>query len=389
MPTFLQIRLDSLQTCLYFTENRQVCIAKKMTTEGKGEMLTQSDMSEHGRTISGQTIAVFGASGHTGRFIVAQLLCRGFAPLAIGRDITKLREAGFQASGVLIRTASVDDPASLDRSLTDAAAVINCAGPFQDTADAVAAAALRARIHYLDVTAEQPSAQAIFERFGDAATEAGVVVIPAMGFYGGFADLLATAAMGNWNSADEIRLSIALDSWRPTQGTRITGQRNTAPRLVIEDGKLVPLEGPASQTFWDFPEPFGYQDVSEVPLSEVPVIARHLRVGHLRTYLNNAPLRDLRDSTTPPPVAADESGRSAQTFLVEAVVRNGSTIRRAAAQGRDIYAFTAPLVVEAVERILDGRVRRSGALAPGEAFDSTDFLRALAPEHLTFELAAG
>jgi hypothetical protein len=28
----------------------------------------------------------------------------------------------------------------------------------------------------------------------------------------------------------------------------------------------------------------------------------------------------------------------------------------------------------------------SGALAPGEAFDATDFLQALAPEHLTFEL---
>ena len=235
-------------------------------------MLTQSDMSGQGRMI-----AVFGASGHTGRFMVAQLLSRGFVPIAIGRDSAKMTAAGFQEGDVQIRTASIDDPASLDRSLAGAAAVINCAGPFLDTADAVAAAALRARIHYLDVTAEQPSAHAIFDRFGAAATEAGVVFIPAMGFYGGFADLLATAVMDNWDSADEIRLGIALDSWRPTQGTRITGQRNTARRLVIEDGKLVPLAQPAPQTFWDFPEPFGRQDVSEVPFSEVSVIGRHLR----------------------------------------------------------------------------------------------------------------
>jgi short subunit dehydrogenase-like uncharacterized protein len=320
--------------------------------------------------------------------MVAELLRRGFAPLAIGRDSAKLAKSGFQQVDVPIRTASIDDPASLDRSLAAAAAVINCAGPFLDTADAVAAAALRARIHYLDVTAEQPSAQAIFDRFGEAATEAGVVVIPAMGFYGGFADLLATAAMGNWDSADEIRPGIALDSWRPTQGTRITGQRNTARRLVMEDGTFVPVAQPATQTFWDFPEPFGRQDVIEMPFSEVPVIARHLRVARLRTYLNNTPLRDLRDSTTPPPIAADERGRSSQTFLVDVVVRNGSNIHRAIAQGRDIYAFTAPLVVEAVKRILDGRARGTGALAPGEAFDSTDFLRALAPEYLTFELSA-
>ena len=346
-------------------------------------MLTQTGLPGNGRTI-----AVFGAAGHTGRFLVAQLLRRGFAPIAIGRDIAKMTEAGFQGSGVTIRTASIDDPASLDRSLAGAAAVINCAGPFMDTADAVAGAALRARIHYLDVSAEQTSAQTTFDRFGDVAAETGVVVIPAMGFYGGFADLLATAAMGYWDSADEIRLGIALDSWRPTQGTRITGQRNTATRLVIEGGKFVPLAQPASQTSWDFPDPFGRQDVSEVPFSEVPVIARHLRVARLRTYLNNAPLRDLRDSTTPPPLAADDRGRSAQTFLVDVVVRKGNGIRRATAQGRDIYAFTAPLVVEAVERILDGRARSSGALAPGETFDSADFLQALAPEYLTFELGA-
>jgi hypothetical protein len=194
--------------------------------------------------------------------------------------------------------------------------------------------------------------------------------------------------MGNWDSADEIRLGIALDSWRPTQGTRITGQRNTARRLVIEDGKFAPLAQPAPQTFWDFPEPFGRQDVSEVPFSEVPVIARHLRVARLRTYLNNAPLRDLRDSTTPPPIAADERGRSAQIFLVDVAVRKGSRVRRAMAQGQDIYAFTAPLVVEAIERILDGRTSSNGALAPGETFDAADFLRVLAPEYLTFKLGA-
>src|SRR6266478_6703591 len=117
-------------------------------------MVTQTDMPGNDRTI-----AVFGASGHTGRFIVAQLLRRGFAPLAIGRDSAKMREAGFKESDVPIRTASIDDPASLDRSLAGAAAVINCAGPFLDTAMPVIEAALRARVHYLDVAAEQAAAR--------------------------------------------------------------------------------------------------------------------------------------------------------------------------------------------------------------------------------------
>jgi short subunit dehydrogenase-like uncharacterized protein len=315
------------------------------------------------------------------------MLRRGFAPIAIGRNHLRMMESGLQQHDIPIITASTDDPSSLDHSLAGASAVINCAGPFLDTAYAVASAALRARIHYLDVTAEQASAQATFDRFGRAAADAGLVFIPAMGFYGGFADLLATAAMGNWHSADEIRLGIALDSWHPTHGTRRTGQRNTAQRLVVEHGKLAPMAQVALQTSWDFPEPFGSQDVSEVPFSEVPVIVRHLQVASLRTFLNNAPLRDLGDSSTPAPIASDESGRSAQTFLIDVRVRNGNRLRRAIAQGRDIYAFTAPLVVEAMERILDGRAHGSGALAPGEAFDTADFLQTLASEYLTLELS--
>src|SRR5918999_6280080 len=145
-------------------------------------------------------IAVYGATGHTGGFVVAELLRRGFAPVAVARDDGKLAASGFREQGIVTRAASIDEPASLDSAFAGAAAVINCAGPFLDTAEAVAAAALRTRIHYLDVTAEQPSALATFDRFGDAAREAGVAVVPAMGFYGGLGDLLVSAAASGWEA---------------------------------------------------------------------------------------------------------------------------------------------------------------------------------------------
>lgn len=336
----------------------------------------------------GRSVAVFGASGHTGRFVVAELLRRGFMPIPIGRDASRLAASGFERRDMENRTANVEDPASLDRALAGAAVVINCAGPFLDTAEPLIAAALRARVHYLDVTAEQSSALATFERFAAPARDAKIAIVPAMGFYGGLGDLLATATMGDWELADEIRIGIALDSWRPTLGTRLTGQRNTATRLVIANGKLAPLGNPPPASSWSFPEPFGVQDVTELPLTETVVIGRHLRVSNLHTYLNLAPLRDLRDSTTPPPTSADDTGRSSQIFLVDVIVRNGINTRRAIARGRDIYAFTAPLVVEAAQRILDGAAKGVGVLAPGEMFDAPSFLRALAPDHLTFESEA-
>src|SRR5262250_550272 len=182
-------------------------------------------------------IAVYGATGHTGRFVLAELSRRGWPVVAVGRDPASLERL---PGGGVRRAAPLDDPAALDAALQGCCAVINCAGPFLDTASAVIEAALRARIHYLDVTAEQPSAQATLERFAKPARDAGVAVLPAGAFFGGLGDLLASAALGDWPEADEITVAIALDSWHPTEGTRITGKRNTATRQVIRDGRLAP-----------------------------------------------------------------------------------------------------------------------------------------------------
>lgn len=348
-------------------------------------------MADRGESGSGhgQAVAVFGAAGHTGRFVVAELLQRGIKTVAVARSAAKLSESGFSGRGVETREASTDDTGSLDRAFTGVGAVVNCAGPFLETVDAVAAAALRARAHYLDVTAEQPSARATFETFDRPARDAGVVVMPAMGFYGGFADLLVTAASGDWDAVDEIRIGIALDSWHPTRGTRVTGEKNTARRMVVADGRLAPLPHPTTEVAWEFPEPFARQTMIELPFSEVEVIARHLRTAELHTYLNQAALRDVRDPATPAPVSIDETGRSAQRFAVEAMLRKGDRTRRISASGRDIYAFSAPLVGEAVERVLRGEFRDTGAQAPGAIFDARDFLQALVPNHLTFTITDG
>ncbi|MDE1985421.1 MAG: saccharopine dehydrogenase NADP-binding domain-containing protein [Alphaproteobacteria bacterium] len=342
-------------------------------------------MSPQSRHPAGPPVAVFGAAGHTGRFVVAELRRRGIAPIAIARDAAALA-AHFPGDEIPCRRASLDDAASLDRALAGAGAVVNCAGPFLDTAGAVAAAALRARAHYLDVTAEQASAQATLDSCDAAARDAGVVVLPAMGFYGGFADLLVTAALGDWDAADAIEIMIGLDSWHPTRGTRLTGARNTAPRLVVAGGQLAPLPLPPAETQWAFGEPLGTQAMVELPFSEIVLIARHVKTVELHTYLNSLALEDIRDPSTPPPQPADATGRSPQRFAVDAVVTRGAERRRIVARGRDIYAFTAPLVCEVAGRLLDGRFGSVGAQAPGAILDARAVLEALAPDHLSFEI---
>lgn len=331
------------------------------------------------------TVLVYGATGHTGRFVVNQVRRRGWTAILSGRDAAGLQALSESLDGAPVRVARIDDPVSLDRALAGVSAAINCAGPFLDTSAAVIEASLRAGVHYLDVAAEQAAALAVFEHYAERARDAGLVVAPAMAFYGGLGDLLATLAMGDWTEADSVDIATALDSWRPTPGTRRTGERNTAPRLTFTHGSLKPLADPAPTGAWAFAAPVGTQDVVAVHLTEIITMSRHLKIANARAWMNLAPLADLGDPNTPSPIAADDSGRSAQTFLVEAVVRRGDQARRASAQGRDIYAVTAPLVVEAASRILAGEVRGRGVFAAGEMFDPQNFLASLAPEFLTFE----
>ena len=334
------------------------------------------------------SVAVFGATGHTGRFVVAELLRRGIAPIAIARNSARLAEANFKPHEIAGRVATLDDAAGLDRVLDGAQAVINCAGPFLETANAIASAALRAGIHYLDVTAEQASAQATLDTYGDAARRAGIVMIPAMGFFGGFADLLVKAALGDWNEADAIEIMIGLDSWHPTRGTRVTGERNTAPRLVVAQGKLAPVLQPPSERRWNFDHPLSEQDMVEVPLSEIILIERHVKTCEMHTWLSRNALNDIRNPATPTPTAADDTGRSAQRFIVEVMARRDGKQKRIIARGQDIYAFSAPLLCEVVMRLLTGRFSNVGAQPPGAILNGMDVLSALAPKHLTFEIAA-
>jgi short subunit dehydrogenase-like uncharacterized protein len=329
-------------------------------------------------------IVVFGAYGHTGRFVVAELHKRGWTPILSGRDAAKLAVLAKEYSGSEVRPASVDDPASLDHAIVGACAVINCAGPFIDTAAPVIEAAIRSGAHYLDIAAEQPAVLSVFERFAGPAREAGLLIVPAMAFYGGLGDLLATRAMGDWASADEILIGTALDSWNPTRGTRLTGKRNPGQHVTYSDSKLDPTD--PLPRMWTFPAPFGRQEVVGLSLSETITISRHLHARQIHAYINHAPIKDISNPETPPPTAADGSGRSSQVFLMETIARKGNAERRAVARGRDIYAITAPLAVEAARRVVNGLVlRTSGVVAPGEAFDAPDFLSSLARADLSFE----
>jgi len=318
-------------------------------------------------------IAVFGAGGHTGRFVVQELRRRG----VVAEPAT--RSGRFEPIGGAAEhcaTIDVGRPDTLDRALAGTDAVINCAGPFFDGAEPVVGAALRAGIPYLDVTAEQVTALRLFEGMDEPAKAAGITIVPAMAFYGGLADLLVTAIAPH--GADTVEIAVGLDSWHPTAGTRLTGERNTFPRQIVRNGRLVPVPFVSPTESWAFPAPIGEQPVTYIALSEIILISRHLDVSSVTSFMNLKPLGDLDGAASPR--AADASGRSSQRFVVDVRATTDGVESRATASGRDIYAVTAPLIVSACLTLLAQDAPLAGVRAPGELFKPGAFLRALAPD---------
>jgi hypothetical protein len=175
-------------------------------------------------------------------------------------------------------------------------------------------AAMRARIPYLDVAAEVEAVRDAFD-YADRAREAGVTVVPAMAFYGGLGNLLATAAMGDWTVADRIDIAYALSSWKPTLGTRastqVSRQRRGGHRIAYTGGRIETRTDEPPVLQWTFPAPFGAQTVvGEFTTADSVTIPRHLDTSELRTVMTLAPLGDLSEPDLSPPPATDASGRS-------------------------------------------------------------------------------
>ncbi|MFN3459640.1 MAG: saccharopine dehydrogenase NADP-binding domain-containing protein [Oceanibaculum sp.] len=327
--------------------------------------------------MAGKTIAVLGAGGHTGRFVVAELERRGAAVRPFTRTGRFTPNGAGETASPRLDLSQTDD---LARDLAGADAVINCAGPFLDTAGPAVEAAIRAGIPYLDLAAEQVTAQRLFERHDEPARAAGTTIVPAMAFFGGLADLLASSLVRPAETVERIDIAVGLDSWHPTSGTRLTGRKNTYQRLIVRDHQLVAVPTPPPATDWDFPAPLGAQPVTCVPLSEIILIARHLKPAAMTSYMNLKPLADLKAEDSPAPEAVDSRGRSAQSFMMDVRATISGETRRATASGQDIYAVSAPLIVAACLRLLEANQPPTGVRAPGELFDARSFLTALSPD---------
>jgi short subunit dehydrogenase-like uncharacterized protein len=369
-------------------------------------------------TGAGGPIAVYGASGYTGKLVLRELVRRGLDHVAAGRSAAKLRAATEEAgSDAPVRAAAVDDRDALRHVLGDCAAVINCAGPFSFHGEPVVRAAVETGTHYVDTTGEQPYMQRIFERLDAPARAAEVAVVPAMGFDYVPGDLVSHLAAKGREPLREMVLAYSVSGFGATRGTLHSGlEMMKGGDLVYRDGEWVPAgSGPLRASF-SFPEPIGRRPVMKYPAGEIVTVPRHVDTRNVVAFIDtrvaaphpamaplvplttpalefalHTPLRPLLDLAVDRlPEGPSEDDRRAARFTVVAVARGEDGSEGVGVvRGSDVYGLTAVTTVHGAELMASDGYDRAGVLAPASAYDPQPFLEYLGDHGVSYELGGG
>ena len=368
-------------------------------------------MSEH----EAQTgpIAVYGATGFTGRLVTAELRRRGADFVLAGRNPAKLEILAEEVGGAETKVARLDEPASLRDLLEPCAAVISCAGPFRLHGEPVLAAAVDTGTHYLDTTGEQPFMRTVFERYGEHAERAGAALVTAMGFDYVPGDMIASLTAGP-GPVDEIVLAYWVKGFGPTRGTALSALGMMAGGDVEwRDGELREASQRVGRGTWDFGGEIGVQRMVRYPAGEHITVPKHVDTPLVTTRLSasttvplpgpaatlvmapfqlalRTPIRRALEALVPrlPEGPSTESRRKSR-FVIECEARRGAERTRGTVSGSDPYGLTARTTVEGALRCAAEGYDRRGALAPSQAFEPADFLASLRSAGVEYEAPSG
>lgn len=334
---------------------------------------------------------LYGASGYTGTLTAELAKRRGLTPVLAGRNRSKL-EPLAERLGFELRVFDLERPDRVERELHGFQAVLHMAGPFRATSGPLVDACLRTGCHYLDITGEFPVFEAIWPRHAQA-VQAGVALLPGVGFDVVPTDCLAALLHRALPDATELELAFAPLGTRPSPGTVNTWlDILRRPSLVRAKGQVV--SEPLGVRTRRVPFPSRSSNAVAVPLGDLSSAFRSTGIPSITTYLAAPRLiapalqglgalrpvfastrveRRLRRWVERAIAGPDARQRSQSRAELWGEVRNAAGHRaQLTLTTGDPYALTADTALRCLDHVLNGRVA-PGASSPAQAFGA-DFV---------------
>ena len=367
-------------------------------------------------------ITLFGATGYTGR-LVARALARlqslelpeGIHFRLAGRSPEKLaRLAGSLPGSPSWLVADATCTATLPPLFEGSRVLVNCAGPFTDLGEPVAAQAALNGVHYLDITNELGYVYAM-QSYDALARQNGAALVPACGFEVALADcavaMLAASApppsgadlpingvisqpTGSQPHLDEVVVVYDIRGRGSSFGSRRSALRALATSwLGYRNGswcRAVPGRAGGRILL-----PGGPRPIISFPSSEIVTVPHHLPVRQVTTWLAaswHAPFwapvllpifawlaqgvaGRLVEAAISRLFAPPETGmRSDAPFAIRVTAWQGTASQSLTLTGKGVYDLTAEIAAYAAGRMARPGYDRAGVLPPAAALDPRSLL---------------
>lgn len=304
-------------------------------------------------------LMIYGATGYMGRMAAEYAAAQGLNIVVAGRDQDSLRALAAQ----LDVPYRIFTPDALTRATLDGVAVLlNCAGPFAQTASALMQTCISAGADYLDITAEIKVYQ-FAERLGAEAAESGVMLLPGVGWDVVPTDCLAVHVGRRVQAPQSMKIALQVAGSMSRGSARSVSEIIGAGLLARIDGALVAT--PAAQ-----PRSFDFGDGVEVcaPLSFGDLITswHSTRIPNISMFVHFSgdPIPEGDISTLPEGPDAQQREAHRARAVAEVTGADGK-VARSVIETVNGYTYTPLAAVEAARRVLAGE-RRPGFETPAK-----------------------
>ncbi|KAJ5770685.1 NAD(P)-binding protein [Penicillium nucicola] len=317
-------------------------------------------------------LLIYGATGYTGRMASEQAKSTGLDFALAGRTESKLKDLASRLE-VSYYVFDLSEKVILDSMLKNTHAILNCAGPFIQTAKPLMEACLRNKTHYLDISAELATYQQA-QLYDNAAQRAGIMLLPGCGGSVAMLGCLASHVIDQVNDPQTIDIALHV-AGSMSRGSAISASSMTAGCLQLVDGRLV--EQDMNQTAgFDFGDGNGNVESFPVTLPDLLTIGKASNIANIRAFVHvsgDAFSKGDIELLSDGPTAAE---RGAAPYHAVAIVTSKEGVaKRAALHTLNGYTFTCLASVEAARRVLENETKM-GFQTPVVVFGK-DFLRAI------------
>ncbi|MBA1275716.1 saccharopine dehydrogenase family protein [Stutzerimonas azotifigens] len=308
-----------------------------------------------------RTLLIYGATGYTGRMAVERAEGLGLNLEIAGRNEDRLAHLAEQLE-IPYRVFAADAQAA--EALDGVDVLLNVAGPFVQTAEALMHACMKAGVDYLDITAEI-NIYRLAERLGAQAAKAGVMLLPGVGWDVVPTDCLAMHVAQRVASPHALSIALQVPGSMSRGSAMSVSEIIGAGLLARVNGQLVatPDAQPRQFDFGDGPvtcQPLSFGDlVTGWHSTGIPNIAMFVHISG-----DAFPEGDV--SQLPDGPSAHERDAHRARAVAEVTAADGS-VAQSMIETVNGYSYTPLAAIEAARRVLSGE-RKPGFGTPARTF---------------------